>query len=64
MFKNIDCYFYMKTKKNEEKIIDEAPFAEDLFDHNFVIASQIMRLFQIYGRDSVVKEFKYIVGNG
>lgn len=54
----------MKTKKNEEKIIDEAPFAEDLFDHNFVIASQIMRLFQIYGKDSVVKEFKYIVGNG
>lgn len=54
----------MSKSKNKKIIEDNAPFAEDLFDHNFVIASQIMRLFQIYGKDSVVKEFKYIVGNG
>lgn len=54
------------SKKSNKKIIEEdnAPFAEDLFDHNFVIASQIMRLFQIYGKDKVIREFKYIVGNG
>lgn len=51
-------------KKNKKIIEDDAPFAEDLYDHNFVIASQIMRLFQIYGKNDVIKEFKYIVGNG
>lgn len=54
------------SKKSNKKIIEEdnTPFSEDLYERNALIASQIMRMFQIYGKDDVIKEFKYILGNG
>lgn len=54
----------MSKKSNKKIIEDNAPFSEDLYERNALIASQIMRMFQIYGKDDVIKEFKYILGNG
>lgn len=55
----------MSKSKNKKIIEDNAPFAEtDMEEHNHIIVAQLLRLFQIYGKENIIYEFKYIVGNG
>lgn len=52
-------------KKNKKIIEDNAPFAEtDMEEHNHIIVAQLLRLFQIYGKENIIYEFKYIVEHG